>query len=392
MYKVKLGDDIDVFDTEIPGLQLINPVLTQELNKAGLLTFKLPASHKYYDSFTPLFPLINVYKDNALVFRGRIVDEKCDFFKTKTISAEGAMAFLNDTIIRPFDYTGSLDEFLSTLITAHNESVQPFQRFKIGDVTVTDDYVHYSSTEYLKTWDVIKSRILDTHGGFLRVRYDAFGRNVIDYLADFDSEPVREIHFGENLLSLLQSRSATKTYTACIPLGAESTCTDMEGETTKTRLTIKSVNNGQDYILNDLLAQTYGIIFAPTEETTWDNVTEASNLIVRGKTYLADLALQFKDTLTVEAAQLGGAAELINFCDRVHIKSVPHNVDITLVTAKIAIPLYAPEKTRLTLGRSGSSMLRILGGQKIWTQHLTDILQQDIMDTYNPPPPGSCAP
>lgn len=60
------------------------------------------------------------------------------------------------------------------------------KRFIIGNVTVKDDndYISYSNSEYSVTLDAIKNKLLDTHGGYLQIRYTDSGK-VLDYLADF---------------------------------------------------------------------------------------------------------------------------------------------------------------------------------------------------------------
>ncbi len=55
----------------------------------------------------------------------------------------------------------------------HNQSVEEQKQFEIGRITVTDDndYIAYSNSDYSVTMDAIKNKLIDTHGGYLRVRY-----------------------------------------------------------------------------------------------------------------------------------------------------------------------------------------------------------------------------
>ena len=104
------------------------------------------------------------------------------------------------------------------------------KKFIIGDVTVTDsnDSIHYTDMEYKSTLDTIREKLIDTHGGYLRVRYTDAGR-LLDYLSDFDTGSVQSVEFGKNLLDVKISRDHTERATALIPLGARVTTTDAYG-------------------------------------------------------------------------------------------------------------------------------------------------------------------
>lgn len=100
-------------------------------------------------------------------------------------------------------------------------------------------------------------------GEYLKVRYESDG-TYIDYLSDFNDTSTQIIEFGENLIDVLVKNDALYVYTAVIPLGAEIKNEDGTSEI----LTIKSVNNGLDYIVNQEAYNKYGLIFTPVENTT----------------------------------------------------------------------------------------------------------------------------
>ena len=94
--------------------------------------------------------------------------------------------------------------FLNWLIENHNSQVQDFQKFKLGNVTVSDpnNYITRSEENYPNTWEVLKSKLFDSAlGGFLCIRYEEDG-NYIDYLSEFTLTNTQGIEFGENLLDL----------------------------------------------------------------------------------------------------------------------------------------------------------------------------------------------
>ena len=349
-YRIKIGN-VDVFNNDIQGMQLGDPTLTLELSKAGTLTFKLPALHNSSSLFSAPATILRVYDDSTLVFKGRMLTESSDFLKTRSVTCEGPLAFLNDSIIRPFDFSGSLKEFLTYVITAHNKDTKPWQHIVLGTISITDDYVHYSSTDYLSAWDVIQTRILETHGGYIRVKYNIKENAVLDYAENFTGV-THTVAADENLINLTQSRSAENT--ACIPLGAKIEQTLSDGTTQERRLTIETENDGYDYLIDNGLAASYGVIYAPVTETTWENVTVAKNLYDRGKQYLENKAATLRDTITIDAALLGSRPAL---GDKVQLISSAHNLNVTMLINKITYRLCSPYAVRISLGAESQSML-----------------------------------
>lgn len=99
-----------------------------------------------------------------------------------------------------------------------------------------------------------------TLGGYLCIRYEADG-DYVDWLADSERESGQSICLGENILSLNSTCQAAELYTAMIPVGFK----DEE----KT-VGITEVNGGKDYIINEALAEKYGIIYAPEEKVNME--------------------------------------------------------------------------------------------------------------------------
>ncbi len=404
MYRITLNGEC-VYDSSmavmnVPGLVLINPTITQELNKAGELSFSLPPNHTSYKDFIPLNSVLHVWCNESMIFKARLISDNTDTMKTKKLICEGAMAFLNDSRIRPFDFAGRLEEFIAFIVSEHNTQVKTYQRFSIGSITVSDDYVHYSSTKYLSAWEVIRTRLIDTHGGYVRVRYGSDGKSILDYVSDFANADTHDIQLGENLTKLVRGRSTLNTYTAIIPLGAKIETVNANGETEESRLTIESVNNGSDYLINSRLAALYGVIYAPTSDTTWENVTLAENLLERGTKYLNNIASNIEDTIEIEAVKLhemstgAGRDKTIKFGDKVRIRSAPHGVDVTMLIGKMITRLDKPLEARLTLGYMRKSMLssaialgdRIeqIEGRYITRGDVVSVISRELVSHRNP--------
>lgn len=142
--------------------------------------------------------MIQCKKDDEVVFEGRVLDDGSDFYNTHTWTCESCLAYLKDTMQPPFEYKGTLRGLFEQFISVHNQSVEEKKKFEIGRVTVTDDndYIAYSNSDYSVTMDAIKNKLIDTHGGYLRVRYIG-SKRVLDYLKDFDERSLQKVEFDE---------------------------------------------------------------------------------------------------------------------------------------------------------------------------------------------------
>lgn len=349
MYTIKC-DDYILSDPRHKDLFVASPKLNLEVNKNGSADFIIYPTHPYYDHLKKLKSIITVYQDGRPIFKGRIVDDELGFYNEKQVSVEGILGFLLDSIQEPFEYTGKVDEFFINLINNHNSQVESFQQFKVGRITVTDpnNYINRSSTDYLTTKEVIESRLLSINGGYLNIRYEDDG-NYIDYLDDFEDDSTQIIEFGENLIDLSQKTDAINIKTGIIPLGAK--LKDSEGKDTESRLTIESVNGGIKYLIDDEMVEKYGRIF---QVITYDDITDASNLLIRAKQELAE-SVKLSNTIELTAVDLNNVdknIESFHFCNYIRILSAQHNIDKTYLLQKLNIDLASPENTKITLGKT----------------------------------------
>lgn len=298
MYQVYC-DSFLLYDDRLENLKIFEPKVDLEVNKTGSFTFAIYPDHPYFNQIKKLKSIITVYQDDFLLFRGRILNDEIGFYNEKQIECEGELAFLLDSIIRPYEFSGSIEEFLQMLLDAHNAQVDAAHQFTVGNVTVTDpnNTITRSSVDYEKTLDVINKSLIDLLGGYIKIRVDGSVR-YIDYVEDLSTISSQSVEFAKNLLNLKRIGKGEDIATALIPLGAK--VQDSEGNETDERLTIKSVNDGLDYIYDQAAVNQYGWIFA---SNTWDDVTLASNLLTKGKAYLAEIVNE-PEILELSAADL----------------------------------------------------------------------------------------
>lgn len=370
MYKI-YKENIPIYDLRDDELIVLNPNLNLEINKLGSLSFNIYPSHPYFNVLTKRNTVLTVYKDDKTIYKGYIISDEQGIYNDKKIECEGVLGYLNDSIVRPYTFSGTPEEHFINLFNNHNSQVTEQQQLKIGTITVTDpnNYITRSSVNYSSTWDVLNEDLINKLGGYLRVRYEEDG-TYVDYLEDFDDTSTQIIEFGENLIDVLVKNNAADVYTAVIPLGAE---IDNNGVTE--RLTIKSVNNDVDYLVNQDAFNLYGLIFAPTELTTWDDVTLPSNLKTKGTSFLNNEAVMLKSSLDVSAIDLNVTDEEIEaffIYEYVRFVSSVHNINQTYLLQKISIPMDSPQDMKITLGKETNSLTGIEMSNKQNTDNIIE--------------------
>lgn len=355
MYRVYCNDS-PLYDLRDEDLVLISPIVKIGENTAGSFEFSILPKHPHYKEVNELTSVITAYDGDEEIFCGRVVEITKDLYNRKKVICEGELAYFNDSIQRPAKYQGlTVRGYLETLVNIHNQQVKNQgidKTFKVGAVTVQDnnDYV-YKYTNWESTLEVIKTDLLNTYGGYLRIRKEN-GVRYIDYLADYPNTNTQVIEFGSNLLDFTHDMVASDIVTAVIPLGARlEDVTEVEG--LDAYLTIKDVNGGVDYVYSQEAVKSYGWIFKTVK---WDDVHVADNLLRKGKEYLSDI--QFAQiTLTVSAVDLHMLhvdMERIKVLDEIRVTSSPNGLDRFFPVSEMTIYLDKPSNNKLTLGTSYS--------------------------------------
>ena len=355
MYRVYCNDS-PLYDLKDEDLVLISPTVKIGENTAGSFEFSILPKHPHYEEVNELTSVITAYDGDEEIFCGRVVEITKDLYNRKKVICEGELAYFNDSIQRPAKYQGlTVRGYLETLVNIHNQQVKNQgidKTFKVGAVTVQDnnDYV-YKYTNWESTLEVIKTDLLETYGGYLRIRKEN-GVKYLDYLADYPNTNTQVIEFGSNLLDFTHDMVASDIVTAVIPLGARlEDVTEVEG--LDAYLTIKDVNGGVDYVYSQEAVKSYGWIFKTVK---WDDVHVADNLLRKGKEYLSDI--QFAQiTLTVSAVDLHMLhvdMERIKVLDEIRVTSSPNGLDRFFPVSEMTIYLDKPSNNKLTLGTSYS--------------------------------------
>lgn len=344
MYTI-YADDALLYSPGDEELSALSPVLETQCNAAGTLTFVLLPEHPLYNALHKLRTRIIVKQDDKIIWRGRVLEAEIDFYRQKTVTCEGELTYLVDSVLHPYklaDYDGTAAGLFRLYLTRHNEAVSEAQQFQIGDVDI-ETLSSVENTGYGNTWDEISDNLLDVHGGFLRIRYDGDVR-YLDWTKESGTSCGQVIRFGENLLDLSEYVSASEVVTCLIPYAGQS----------DSKITISSVNGGKDYIEDEAGVALYGRIWGVTEFDTKD----AAKLLEMAK---ANLQKRLKETITITISAvdlhlLDVNAESFHVGDKVRVVSPPHAIDAEYTCTAISLDLVNPDQSEYTFGTPETGM------------------------------------
>lgn len=353
MYRI-YADDTLIYDSRLDDYTITSGEIELEVNKSGSFTFSMYEDNPFYNLIQKMKTIVRVYRNNDLIFRGRVITDGIGFFKDKTFTCEGEIGFLLDSIQRPYLHQGGPTDLFSFFIQQHNAQVDEKKRFTVGSVTVTDpnDYINRSNSEYEDTLTNINNHLIDSLGGYLFVSRGQNEEPVLNYYEDSPFLSGQKIEFGENLLDFTRTDSADEIATAIIPLGAKIETENEDEESV--RLTIAGVNDGLDYVYDQDAVDRYGWIFAVE---TWDDVTDATNLKTKAQQLLSQRILQ-NVTIEVSAVDLSGMGQNIDsfkFFSYVDILSKPHGLDERMLLKKRTMNILNPGSDTITLGYTYST-------------------------------------
>ena len=359
-----------VYDSRLPGYDLLALSYTEGLNKAGTATIQMPPGHPSLEAFQPYKPVVTIYEDDDLVFRGRPLEPADDFYNRRTITCEGERCFFLDAAMRPYLYQAAPDAIFRELVDIYNSQVEPDKRFIVGTITVTDanDYIRLESESAEQVGNTI-DKLVERCGGYIVFTTNENGDRVVNWYAEVKYQPGQPIEFGSNLLDFAKVTRNPELATRIIPYGAKN-------EETGERVTIESVNDGLDYVEDEEAIQHRGIIAKPYY---WDDVTEplnlkrkAEELLATRKNLITSLTLSAVDILkhyrksgavagvAIADESLAGTIRAVLGAFRcgalVPVVSKPHQVDEDFLLTDREVDMLNPGASTLTLGKETMSL------------------------------------
>jgi hypothetical protein len=373
-----------------PQALVLSPKLTREVSKGGSLVFTMTRDHAQYDMLQKLSTVVQVRRDGKEIWRGRVLKHEADFYNRRVVYCEGALSYFNDSSITPFNYKGTLRQFLQHLIDAHNDQVKSKMKcFQLGTVTAAlgnlvvqfGDADQYGVGEdYGKVWDILDKLVLKVFGGYFYCGFDAAtGYNVLNYCdqaVEAKRQTAQKIEYGRNLLNLSETTDATDLYTRIYPIGNKHTVDTskwyyklmwwrdpskdkheerwgiMEADASTVAQYLPasgySYNLEEGWIQNDTAVQKFGIITRIVElDTDSANDTFAAGVQALQQNYAMKTSYVIR---AVDLVDAGYDTDRLDFSMYSHIISKPHSVDAVMLCTKLVEPLEKPAQKEFTFG------------------------------------------
>lgn len=345
---------------------LLNPKLTLKDNSAGTLTFTMVPGNAGYDIAKKMKSTVHVYRDGDEIWRGRILSEDGDFYNRRSVTCEGALAFLNDTI-HSFDFGRTISEFITELLDDYNSRVDESRQIQVGGIMGGSDYLSVLS-EYESALDHLFNYVVNERGTHLQISYSDGIAYLEHVTTDYTDDATQTINFGENLLDFTKSFEMSDIATVIIPLG------DVP-EGSDERATVSGVNSGSIYVQNTEALEAYGRIEKVVE---FSGVTDANELMDLATKYLNDY--QFENmALEVSALDLhylNPNMSPLNLLERVRCISAPHGLDRWFPITEMTIDISSPQNSTITLGKPTST-------QTVSSQMNSFTTEDSIQDSIN---------
>lgn len=178
---------------------------------------------------------VEVYDDNKLIFRGRLLkptkEMKSSGKFSHTYTFESIEAYLVDSAQRfYYNYNATATEVLNHILKWHNKDVSKSHQvwLKKNDFEKSKT-THSIKIDYMNSWEALNNVLIKKFGGQLNFIYDKeTGKNYLDYIDNQSKEYVNSIthnspvlQIGSNLKSINFGMDPSNVVTRLVPLGAE---------------------------------------------------------------------------------------------------------------------------------------------------------------------------
>ena len=407
---------------------VLSPKLTREVSKGGNLVFTMPRDHPQYSMLQKMSTVVVAKQDGKEIWRGRILNHEADWYNRRVIYCEGALSFFNDSCVTPFNYEGTLKQFLQHLVDAHNEQVQDqMKRFELGTITAAlgDLQVHFGDADkygvgedYGSIWDIIDKLVLKVFGGYAYCTFNAAtGNNVLNYCdqaVEVKRQVNQNIEYGVNLLDLTEKTDTNDLFTRSYPVGNKHTVKktkwyyklmwwkdhshdsdedheerygimDTDAATVAKYLPAGwSYNLKEGWIQNDAAAAKFGIVSKIREQDAdSDNDTFAAGVQDLQQNYAMVTSYTVKAVDLVDAGygqtEDGSILDRLTFASYAHIISAPHSVDAIMLCTKLVEPFDHPDKKEYSFGMTR----RTLTDRQAANMGRTNLLEEQAATSAN---------
>lgn len=329
---------------QLNGYNAYDILMTSEIGNSGTLNFIIPKGNPAYDLLRPLGTSVYLYRDSNVIWFGRIltIDKSMELYKS--VSCEGALAFLNDIVVRPIVYYGdnparSASDHLNYILSEYNKRCSKKRHLEVSyNLPQSWSDVSYCSYDGIDSW----STVSDAVKSVLEIDPDVF-----IYAHTLDARPTIVIgtlpgntitvplQFGKNIVDMSVEQKGSDICTSVIPLGKDNISMDGIFKTT-------GMEGTYGYI-----EKTYSLSSIDDKEMLED----AADILVSelAKKQFPDLEIQAVDLYSY--CQVSGISPTeINLGTAVPIKSPlwAHDISAYYVCHKISMTIGELENTSYT--------------------------------------------
>lgn len=329
---------------------------TLEVNSAGSLEFAIAPSHPLFGRIREMDPSAEVVleEDGEELFRGRVLRSSAGMRRRGEFACEGQLAYLNDTVVRPYGTYASPDdppkwervapgnvrEYAEWLVGQHNAQ-DPSKAFDVSYSSLPTSPLTRSSTVYPSTGSEVKEKLLD-HGWYVRAAYRD-GRRLVEFSEDGWEDAPQAIEFGANLLDYASEDDFSRVVSAIVPVG--------EGG-----LGVSAAPDGPygggasvlgDMMVDDAACARYGLI---VEKRGYEAATLDGLLAACARDLAAAAPVRSLSVTAADLSHVSPGARPIRVGSWVRVESAPHGVLCRMMCMRAKIDVNDPRRTEYELG------------------------------------------
>ena len=343
--------------------------LTAKVNNPDYLDFTVPPGHALYDAIRERGGPVRLEWDGETLFAGEVESVEADTYGAKAVSCAGALAWLKDTVVRPYSTVAGeqpltapsgVDGLFAWYVSQHNAHVIDSRKtFAVGDnqgaALDANNHVYRSSEQAATTWDEIGDKVLDSLGGYVTVDYDPL---TVNLYADVHDSNAQVIDFGENVTCITVKTDSTSQYTALRPTGA--TPKGAVGPLTVAGLPDGGTSDPGISKLGDVVYSPEAASEWGYRECAWSNQDcETADGLLESAVSRLRAIMAPTVTVTVKAVDLALVSDRYDHLrvgQAVRVRSRPHGLDEWLMVSSADIDLQDPSQTEYTLGDERSTL------------------------------------
>ena len=341
--------------------------LDGEINEAARLVFEIQPDHPLYGTFVLLNPMheVTVEEDGVELFRGRILDVSSDITTAQTVTCESQLAYLNDSIVRPYGTyadtsedpqwstiaPGTKREFAEWLVAQHNAASDGTKAFAIEQVELDDTSITRSSTVWPTTAVELRDKVLDPLGLVIHDGYRD-GRRTLTFRKNARRMP-QPVELGRNIVSFEPEDDYEDIVTCIVPYAQD---TDGPDISTYPDGPVGDCYKSGDRIWSVEGIRKHGII----EERRSYDATTVDGMAAQVVSDLSGFVQPVRslEVSVVDLHHVDGSIPAIRLGDMLRVTARPHGIDQWMLASKCHLDICNPSSSTWNFGAVRGSLTK----------------------------------